>query len=343
MARIRVFFLTCRRPHLLRRALGSLLRQSLTDWVCELHNDAPGDDSPRMILEETAPADPRIQYHPHAQNWGAVASFNYAFAGGPEPYGSILEDDNWWEPDLLSRTLAALESYPSAALAWANMRFWREEPDGRWTDTGRNIWQCSPSLPPRCFERPVALQAVDALHSNGAMVYRAPLSARALVPAQTPFDIIESVRERLLPGSLVFVPEVLANFAVGRTTARSAEPSAWVQSQLLVAASFFMRARLSPATAAALWNHRRRLRPRSTDSLVLAGLCGAAPHSQLRCSRPGDWLHFLRGALRHAIVLRRGVRFREDHAELWRALQNGNSLIVDAEPLVAKELAAPSQ
>ena len=343
MARIRVFLLTCRRPHLLRRSLNSLLQQSLTDWVCELHNDAPGDDSPRMILEETAPGDSRIQYHPHAQNWGAVASFNHAFAGGPEPYGSILEDDNWWEPDLLSRTLAALESYPSAALAWANMRLWREEPDGRWTDTGRNIWQCSPSLPPRCFGRPVALQAVDALHSNGAMVYRAQLSARALVPAQTPLDIIEPVRERLLPGSLVFVPEVLANFGVGLTTARSAKPSAWVQSQLLVAASFFMRARLSPDTAAALWNKRRRLRPRSTDSLLLACLCGAAPCSLLRHSRPGDWLHFLPHALRHAIVLRRGLRFRQYHAELWRALQTGNGPIVDAEPLIAKELAAPSQ
>jgi hypothetical protein len=342
MARLRVFLLTYRRPHLLRRALGSLLGQTMTDWICELHNDAPGDDSPRAILNELAPLDPRIEYRPHDHNWGAVATFNHAFAGGPEPYASILEDDNWWEPRFLKRSLAALEFYPSAALAWANMRLWQEKPDGHWTDTERDIWRWPPGLAPRCFAQPVALQSVDALHSNGAMVYRAQLSARALVPPQTPFDIIEPVRERLLPGSLVFVPEVLANFAVGHTTARSAEPAAWLQSQLLVAASFFARARLSPDTAAALWHQRRSLRPRSTDSLLLAGLCCAAPWSLLRCSRPGDRLHFLLRAVRHFNVLRRGLRFRQDHAELWQTLQAHCTPVVEAEPLVAKELATPA-
>ena len=60
MARLRIFLLTYRRPHLLRRALNSLLEQSMTDWVCELHNDAPDDDSPRTLLDELAPKDPRI-------------------------------------------------------------------------------------------------------------------------------------------------------------------------------------------------------------------------------------------------------------------------------------------
>jgi hypothetical protein len=342
MARIRIFLLTHRRPHLLQRALDSLLRQSLTDWVCELHNDAPGDDSPQRVLAEIAPEDPRIHYRPHSRNWGAVASFNHAFAGGPEPYASILEDDNWWHPEFLQRTQAALEDYPSAALAWANMRLWREETDGHWTDTGRDIWQSAPGLAPRCFERPVALQAVDALHSNGAMVFRARLSAEALVPSQTPFDIIEPVRERLLSGSLVLVPEVLANFAIGRTTARSPEPGTWMQSQMIVAASFFLRARLSPDTASALWHRRRVLRPRSTDALLLAALCGAAPRSLLRHSRPGDWLHFLPRALRHFNVLRQGLHFRQDHAELWRKLQIAGGPKVEAGPLVAKELTSPS-
>ena len=203
MARLRVFLLTCHRPHLLRRALASLLRQTMTDWVCELHNDAPDDESPRAILAELAPRDPRIEYRPHDRNWGAVATFNHAFAGGPEPYASILEDDNWWEADFLVRTLGALERESAAALAWANMRLWREETDGRWTDTGRLVWRANAGAGPRYFHRPVALQAVDALHSNGAMVYRVASSARALIPPQTPFDIIEPVRERLLAGGFV--------------------------------------------------------------------------------------------------------------------------------------------
>lgn len=339
MARLRVFLLTCRRSHLLRRALGSLLQQTLTDWVCEVHNDAPDDDLPRAILGELAPRDPRIEYHPHDRNWGPVAAFNHAFTGGPEPYASILEDDNWWEPDFLIRTLDALERQPTAALAWANLRLWREETDGRWTDTGRLLWRAAPGAAPRYFGRPVALQAVDALHSNGAMVYRVALSARALVPSETPFDIIEPVRERLLSAGLVLVPEALANFALARSSARSADPGRWLQSQLLVVASFFLHARLASEAAAALWQAQRNLRPRSTDGLLLAGLCGAAPRSVLRHSRLGDWLHFLPRALRHPGALCLGLRFRRDHAELWQVLRAAAGPVVEAEPLVVKELA----
>jgi len=340
MARLRVFLLTYRRPHLLRRALGSLLRQSLTDWVCELHNDAPDDDSPRAILNELAPRDPRIEYRQHDHNWGAVATFNHAFTGGPEPFASILEDDNWWEPEFLARTLDALERQPAAALAWANMRLWREAPDGSWTDTGQNIWRVAPGTALRCFGRPVALQAMTALHSQGAMVYRVATSAHALVPPATPLDIIEPVRERSLSGSLVLVPDVLVNFALCRTTARSADPGRWLQSQLLVIASFFVRFRLAPAAAAALWQTQRMLRPRSTDVFLLAGLCGATPRSFLRYSRLGDWFHFLPRALWHPGALRRGLRFRQDHAELWRVLQNISGPMAEAEPLVMKELSS---
>jgi Glycosyl transferase family 2 len=338
MARLRVFLLTCRRSHLLGRALGTLLRQTMTDWICELHNDAPDDDSPRSVLGELAPRDPRFEYHPHDHNWGAVATFNHAFTGGTEPYASILEDDNWWEADFLVRTLDALERQPDAALAWANMRLWREEADGRWTDTGQHVWRTAPGAGPRYFQRPVALQAVNALHSNGAMVYRVALSATALVPAQTPFDIIEPVRERLLSGGLVFVPDVLANFALSRSSARSAAPGGWLQSQLLVMASFSLSARLPYDVAGALWRTRRSLRPRSTDILVLAGLCGAAPRSILRHSRLGDWLHFLSGAVRHPGALWRGLRFRRDHAKLWHVLRTTTASMADAEPLVVKDL-----
>jgi len=58
MALIRIFLLTYRRPALLPRALNSLLSQTFTDWVCELHNDAPEDDGPSQLLNKIN--DPRI-------------------------------------------------------------------------------------------------------------------------------------------------------------------------------------------------------------------------------------------------------------------------------------------
>ena len=49
MAKVRVYLLTYRRNHLLPRALKSLLAQSFTDWVCELHNDDPADLFPARL------------------------------------------------------------------------------------------------------------------------------------------------------------------------------------------------------------------------------------------------------------------------------------------------------
>jgi hypothetical protein len=340
MARIRVFLLTYDRPQLLRRALRSVLRQTMHVWVCELHNDQPDDDSPAVALAEIAPGDARFHYHRHARTWGAVAVFNHAFAGGPEPYASILEDDNWWEPDFLARTLAVLEAHPAAALVWANMRLWREEADGHWTDTGRTIWQCAPGAAPRRFPGPVALQAVDALHSNGAMICRTALSSRALVPARTPFAIIEQVRERLLPGELVFLPEVLAHFGMTRATTRSQDRAQWLQCQLLVMESFFARAHPHPAVIAALWRECRQLRPRSTDSLLLGCLCGAVPASLLRHANAGDWWYFLPRALRRVVTVGRALRYRQAHAELRRLLLEAAppAPATDVDPLIAKVL-----
>jgi glycosyltransferase involved in cell wall biosynthesis len=157
MADIRIYLLTCRRSNLLRRSLKSLLAQTFTNWVCELHNDAPEDDAPARLLEELAPGDARFTYHRHDPPWGAVASFNHCFRSGPEPYAALLEDDNWWEPPLLGTLHSALENQPRVALAWANMLLWRENEDGSWTDTGETVWPRGAE--PRFFDWPVLLQA----------------------------------------------------------------------------------------------------------------------------------------------------------------------------------------
>src|ERR1039457_2447509 len=167
MASIRVYLLTCRRPHLLRRALRSLMAQTFTDWACELHNDAPEDNAPARLLAELAPGDARFTYHLHDPQWGPVTSFNHCFRAGSEPYAALLEDDNWWEPMLLATLHSAIADQPAVALAWANMRVWRENDDASWTDTGSTVWPTGAKL--RHFDWPVLLQAFDGLHSNGAI------------------------------------------------------------------------------------------------------------------------------------------------------------------------------
>ena len=319
MALVRVFLLTYRRPALLPRALAALRAQTFADWVCELHNDAPDDDFPRLLLAELA--DPRITLHQHPSNRGPVSSFNHAFAGGPEPFATLLEDDNWWEPAFLAEAVATLQSAPDANVVWANLRLWRETPSGDWTDTGRTVWETPPGdAAPRRFRWPVPLQSCDALHSNGSMLYRAAASRLALVPADTPFDIIEPVRERLLPGDWIFLPRVLANFAITLGTARATNRVGWLHSQLLVATTYQLAVRPSAAELCATWATLRAQRPPATPLLFLLAFAGVRPAALLRHARPGDWLRFLAGVARHPVTFVRALRFRSAQPTLWPLL-----------------------
>jgi hypothetical protein len=314
VATIRVFLITCRRSHLLRRALRSLLAQTNTDWVCELHNDAPEDHAPEAVLSELAPGDSRFTYCHHDPAWGAVASFNHCFRAGQEAFAALLEDDNWWEPALLGELKGALEAHPEAELAWANMRVWREDEDGSWIDTGRNVWP--EAVAPRLFEWPVLLQAFDGLHSNGAMLFRKPAEPPATVPPETPFGIIEPVRERALSG-LLLVPRPLANYALTRNSARSRDRSLWVAGQLLVAASFFGAVPLSKDAWDELWMLCRRARPRRTTLLLLLALAGVCRREIICRARPSDLLRFLREFAGSPRANLRGLRFRRSHPRLW--------------------------
>jgi hypothetical protein len=322
MAAIRIFCLTYRRSNLLRRALASLCAQTFTDWVCELHNDDPADDAPRHVLAEIG--DPRIRFHPHTHNWGPIDCFNHAFAcSGDEPLGSLLEDDNWWEPSFLASAYAALQAHPAANVVWANMRIWRERIDGSWEDTGQTIWRTRVETAPHTFHWSQRLQFSDALHSNGAMLFRAEASRQALVPRDTPFAVIEPARERLLPGDWVLLPQILANFSCTRQSARVGGHGAWAQAQLLVAASY-LAAHPSPAVdIAAQW---RRLRAESPWSLALLfhlALAGVQSRAILHHATLREWCRFAFGTLRHPLALFTALRFRSAHPQAWIAMQAG--------------------
>ena len=81
-ARVRVFLATYRRNALLERALASLRAQTAQDWICEVHNDCPGNTYPAEYIDSLN--DPRFVIIDHAENLGPVVSFNLAFAGCSE-------------------------------------------------------------------------------------------------------------------------------------------------------------------------------------------------------------------------------------------------------------------
>ncbi len=344
-ARLRVFLVTYRRPKLLRRALRSLLEQTFTDWVCELHNDAPDDESPRAVLEEIAPGDARFEYHHHETNLGPVGTFNLVFAGGPEPFASLLEDDNWWEPRLLETLVATMDSHPQASLAWSNMQLWHEQADGNWRDSGHAVWP-QPEDPDTVveFSKPEVLQAFDALHSNGAMVFRPDRFDARGVPPAAPFAIIESLRERAATGPLLFVPRVLAHFGSTRTSARNPDPAAWVQAKLLCGTSFFEHARVGRRELEEIWTARRSQLPPDTDIFFLLALTLRNPALLSPCTA-ADWLRFLLHSARHPGRLARALRFRTDHADVWAWLRQRTAGVRNARltfPSKARFTGAPA-
>jgi hypothetical protein len=319
LASIRIILLTCRRTPLLRRALASLLAQTRTDWVCELHNDAPEDESPRALLAEMAPGDPRFSYHHHAPAWGPVRSFNHCFRAGPEPLISLLEDDNWWEPGLLEALSAALARNPTATLAWANMRVWQEDKDSSWTDTGRTVWPIREG--DMVFDWPVLIQAFDGLHSNGAMLFRSAGDGRGAVPDETPFALIEPVRERSLRGPYVLVGQALAHYALTRSTARSRDRTLWVQGQLLLAGSFLESVELTPGAWDELWATFRCATPRRTGALLMVALAGIRRREILSRARPSDMFEFVANFVGSLGANLSGLSFRTSHAALWAWLR----------------------
>ncbi len=324
MAVVRIFLLTYRRNRLLQRSLESLLAQTFTDWVCELHNDDPADPFPSELVVRTG--DPRITIHPHTSNWGATKTFNHVFAGGPEPYAGLLEDDNWWEPGFLAATIPVMESHPTASLVWANMHVWREEPGGDWTDTGETIWATpAHSSAPCSFRWPEAIQSFDGLHSNGAMVFRPHAFRPMSVPPATPLAIIEPVRERAASGELLLLPTPLANFALTLETARSKSRIPWLQSQLLISSSFFETVTVDDTILGLLWARLRTLTPRNTNLLFLTAIALRRP-SLLKHARPSDWLRFLLNFGRHPKNNLGGLRFRRDQSELWLWLRQNTRL-----------------
>jgi glycosyltransferase involved in cell wall biosynthesis len=320
VAAVRVFLCTYRRNGLLRRAVGSLLAQTFTDWVCELHNDDPADPFPAKLASELG--DPRIVPVTHPENYGPTRAFNQMYRSDlSERYASLLEDDNWWDPDFLLRMVREMDHRPAVRVGWANMRLWEERSDGSWRDTGRCIWDASGG--PQLFPWPNRRQVFGAAVSNGAMVVRAEHLAELRIPDSTPFAAAEAVRERSFRHPLLLCHEPLANFAVTRATARGEGRAVWGQCQVLLAASFFRHVRLDADATRRVWAAARAAAPPVTSTLIAAGLVEPAARHLLRSARLTDWARFAAAFVKRPGMSVRVLRAKSALPDVWAVLDAG--------------------
>jgi glycosyltransferase involved in cell wall biosynthesis len=318
MAAVRIFLPTYRRPALLPRALAGLRAQTCRDWVCELHNDAPDDPIPGQLLAELG--DPRITLVTHPGNLGGTATFNLFFRSSTEPFYSILEDDNWWEPDFLATMLATAAAHPVATVFWANMRIAQEQADGSFSDTGRTIWPEASGEAVRLFPWGQPQQICGALHSNGAALFRSRPGQDFQIPA-VPFAVIEPFRERMLPHPLVLVTRPLATFSLTLLTARSRDAAEWAETQAMLAATFFQHCPWNDEHVSQVWADARAARPIGTTNLILAALAQPECRGLLRHAQWRDWWVILRGFIRRPGLYFRIRRSRRNHADWWQFLE----------------------
>ncbi len=311
----RVYLLTYRRQHLLPRALKSLLDQTFTDWICELHNDDPSDPIPGQLVEQIA--DPRVVVVNHSQNLGPTATFNLVFQSVPEPFICLLEDDNWWEPHFLATMTHAMKQFPTVQVAWANMRFWQEEADGTWTDLGRNIWDVPETDSPILFNWGQKQQIMGALHSNGTLIVRSQSAERYVIPNETSSAAMELVRERTFPFPILFIPQVCANFAVTQTTSRSNNRVIWAQMQTFMIASFFKHTPMEAESIKQFWSEIRTRTARSTNGLFFAALLCSECRNLLRYAELSDWLFFIASSIKRPFLMLQVLRSIKTYPKLW--------------------------
>ena len=296
VADVRVYLLTYRRNHLLPRALNSLIAQTHTNWICEVHNDDPQDPFPRGLVAEIN--DPRVTYVPHERNLGPIENFDHVFRPVAEPFVSLLEDDNWWEPRLLERLLAAIAPHPSINIAWANCYVWRETATGEWQCDG-TIWPVDGHRPITILETPHPRQACRGVHSNGAMVLRVTPETMVPSPRSLPFVAIEPVRERTYPGRLLLIREPLANYAITQVTSRDETADENMQMTVLLALTLMRRCPDTAEFFSRMWAECGGDRGHHQRSLIVAGALAGRLRRVLMSATPGELAVVAAWALSH--------------------------------------------
>ena len=297
-ADVRVYLFTYRRDHLLPRALNSLLAQTHTNWVCELHNDDPANPFPGQLVAQIA--DPRVNYVHHSRNLGPTKTFDLAFRPIAEPFVSLLEDDNWWEPELLARLLSAIRQQPRATVAWANAWLWRESNTGEW-ERLQPIWPVADGPALTLFDKAEPRQACRAIHSNTAMLLSVGDDTMFPSPEGMPFFAIEPIRERRYGRPLLLVREPLANFAITLESSRDETADQNMQVQALLAQTFLAGSNFSDAFHRQMWDAAGGSRGHTHRALIVAAILARRFMRVLKSARPADLALVAGWAIRHPV------------------------------------------
>ncbi|MFQ5700744.1 MAG: glycosyltransferase family 2 protein [Acidobacteriota bacterium] len=166
---------TYRRPALLRRAIESVLRQTYPHLTVAVFDNASGDETPHVV-GEIARRDPRVRYHCHPSNLGAVANFQAGMDSVRTPYFSILSDDDVLLPRFYEHAFSCLARHPGASF-FCGLAVWydpalgthRLHPNGTWREGLYRAGEATTQMVEELFLWTGALFATDVRDQAGPL------------------------------------------------------------------------------------------------------------------------------------------------------------------------------
>lgn len=214
MPRVEIRVPTYRRPHLLERALRSLIAQTEAKWVALVIDDSPNQEG-RRIVERLG--DSRIQYYPNLNHLGCAGNLDHAFDGrsyAGADYASVLEDDNWYLPELIASNLRMLNSSDHNILL-RNQAICPESLDAAPVLAGRTtrggIFEEGEISPMKLRASLFFCEGV----SNGGLFWRTTAAnALQVGPEVSKSSLQEYCRSLLIREPILFASEPLAVFSV---------------------------------------------------------------------------------------------------------------------------------
>ncbi|MBK5218726.1 MAG: glycosyltransferase family 2 protein [Thermoleophilia bacterium] len=129
-ARVSVITTAYQREGTLPRLYASLAAQTMRDFEWVIVDDGSTDGTGDLVRSLQAEADFRIDYS-RQENQGKHAAVNRAVELARGEFCSIIDSDDWFEPDALERMVAGWESIPAEQRSgYADVEGLRVDPEG---------------------------------------------------------------------------------------------------------------------------------------------------------------------------------------------------------------------
>ncbi|MCZ6594521.1 MAG: glycosyltransferase family A protein [Bacteroidetes bacterium] len=136
---------TYKRPHLIGKAIESVLNQSFSDFLIYVCDNASGDETSEVVADY-ARKDARIKYFCHPENIQAIPNFNFGMRQVGTPFFSLLADDNALLSHFFEDAISILTDRPEAILFAGQTIMINEK--GQRIGSSLTSWDTGLALPP---------------------------------------------------------------------------------------------------------------------------------------------------------------------------------------------------